>query len=44
MAGGQDSTLNPEFSIERMGEAFPFKDKADLEHFEAGLIEAGLPH
>ena len=37
-------TLNPEFSIERMGEAFPFKDKADLEHFEAGLIEAGLPH
>ncbi len=37
-------TLNPDFSIERMRETFPFKDTADQEHFEAGLIEAGLPH
>ena len=37
-------TLNPDFSIERMRETFPFKDTTDLEHFEAGLYEAGLPH
>jgi adenylate cyclase len=40
---GQVLTLNPEFSVARMRESFPFKDPADLEHFLDSLRKAGLP-
>ena len=35
-------TLNPEFSLHRMQQAFPFKDSTDREHFLVGLRKAGL--
>lgn len=38
----QVKVLNPDFSLSRMTEAFPFKDPADQEHFLSGLREAGL--
>lgn len=37
-------SLNPEFSVERMRKAFPFKDTDDREHFIQGLVKAGLPN
>jgi adenylate cyclase len=37
-------TLNPEFSAERVSKAFPFKESADRERFQAGLRRAGLLH
>ena len=40
---GQVLTLNPEFSVARMRESFPFKDPADLEDFLDSLRKAGLP-
>jgi hypothetical protein len=33
---------NPDFSIERMALAFPFKDQGDIDHFLNGLRLAGL--
>lgn len=36
-------TLNPEFTVKRMKETFPFKNPADREHFLDGLRKAGLP-
>ena len=33
---------NPEFSLERIKQAFPFKDPADLEHFLGALRIAGF--
>ena len=36
--------LNPEFSIQRMQDTFPFKYKDDRQHFLAALQKAGLPH
>jgi TolB-like protein/DNA-binding winged helix-turn-helix (wHTH) protein/tetratricopeptide (TPR) repeat protein len=38
----QVMAANPEFSIARMAQAFPFKDPADLEHFISALRLAGL--
>ncbi|MCB1865431.1 MAG: tetratricopeptide repeat protein [Chromatiales bacterium] len=38
----QVRTLNPEFSLERIRTAFPFKDPAELEHFTGALALAGL--
>lgn len=35
-------TLNPEFSLQRMQQSFPFQDPADLAHFLDGLRMAGL--
>lgn len=35
-------TLNPEFSIEHLQDAFPFRDPADHEHFLGALRKAGL--
>jgi TolB-like protein/DNA-binding winged helix-turn-helix (wHTH) protein/Flp pilus assembly protein TadD len=35
-------TINPEFSLKRMQQAFPFKEAKDREHFIAGLRKAGL--
>jgi len=35
-------TSNPEFSVTRMEEAFPFKDPAEIRHFVDGLRLAGL--
>lgn len=33
---------NPEFSLERIRQAFPFKDPEDLEHLLDGLRKAGF--
>lgn len=38
----QVKTANPQFSLERIQRAFPFKDPADLEHFVSSLRKAGL--
>ena len=38
----QIHTLNPDFSLERMQQTFPFKEPADREHFLDGLRKAGL--
>jgi Flp pilus assembly protein TadD len=35
--------LNPEFSFQRMQQAFPFKDPVHLERLVDGLQKAGLP-
>lgn len=34
--------LNPDFSLQRIRQAFPFKDPADIEHFLDGLRTAGI--
>jgi adenylate cyclase len=39
----QVKDANPSFSQARMREAFPFKEKADLDHFLEGLRKAGAP-
>lgn len=33
---------NPDFSIQRMAQAFPFKNPGDIDHFLDGLLMAGL--
>jgi TolB-like protein/DNA-binding winged helix-turn-helix (wHTH) protein len=38
----QIMAANPGFSVQRMAEAFPFKDPADRDHFLDGLRLAGL--
>jgi adenylate cyclase len=38
----QVPTLNPEFSLQRMQESFPFQDPADLARFLDGLRMAGF--
>jgi adenylate cyclase len=40
--GEQIMADNPDFSIERMTEAFPFNNPADLDNFISGLQKAGL--
>ncbi len=35
-------TVNPQFSLERVSQAFPFKDPSDLERFVGGLRLAGV--
>ncbi len=40
--GEQIMAANPDFSIERMTQSFPFKNPDDMEHFIAGLRLAGL--
>jgi adenylate cyclase len=40
--GEQIMAANPDFSIQRMMQAFPFKNPVDMEHFVAGLRLAGL--
>jgi len=40
--GEQIMAANPDFSIQRMTQAFPFNDLADMEHYIAGLRLAGL--
>ena len=35
-------SLNPDFSLDRMRDTFPFKGPVDREHFIEGLIKAGL--
>lgn len=37
-------TINPDFSLERIKETYPFKDDADRDHFIAGLRFAGFSH
>ena len=41
--GEQILAANADFSVQRMTQAFPFKDPADIENFLAGLRLAGLP-
>jgi len=36
-------TINPDFSISRLRDTFPFKDPEDRRHFFEGLHKAGLP-
>lgn len=38
----QIMAANPDFSIQRMTQAFPFKNPAGMKHFIAGLRLAGL--
>lgn len=38
----QVRTADPDFSLQRIAEAFPFKEPGDLEHFLAALRQAGL--
>ena len=40
--GEQIMAANPDFSLHRMTQAFPFNNPADMEHFLAGLRVAGL--
>jgi TolB-like protein/DNA-binding winged helix-turn-helix (wHTH) protein/Tfp pilus assembly protein PilF len=40
--GEQIMAANPDFTIERITQSFPFKNPADMEHFVAGLRLAGL--
>jgi len=40
--GEQIMAADPGFSVQRMAQAFPFKNRADTEHFLAGLRLAGL--
>jgi len=40
--GEQIMAANPDFTIQRMMQAFPFKNPSDMEHFIAGLRLAGL--
>jgi TolB-like protein/DNA-binding winged helix-turn-helix (wHTH) protein len=40
--GEQIMAANADFSLQRMAEAFPFNNPADMEHFLAGLRLAGL--
>lgn len=40
----QVMVLDPDFSIERIRESFPFSRPEDLEHFLAGLHKAGFDH
>lgn len=38
----QVRTTNPDFSLQRIAQAFPFKEPGDIEHFLAALRLAGL--
>jgi adenylate cyclase len=40
--GEQVMAANPDFTIQRMMQSFPFKNPSDMEHFIAGLRLAGL--
>jgi adenylate cyclase len=40
--GEQIMSANPDFSIQRMTQSFPFNNPADMEHFIAGLRLSGL--
>jgi adenylate cyclase len=40
--GEQIMADNPDFSIDRMTQSFPFNDPADMDNFIAGLRKAGL--
>ena len=40
--GEQIMMADADFSLERVSQAFPFKNPADTEHFLAGLRLAGL--
>jgi adenylate cyclase len=40
--GEQIMADDPDFSIERMTQAFPFNNPADMDHFISGLKKAGL--
>jgi hypothetical protein len=40
--GEQIMAANPDFSIQRMMQAFPFKNPVDMGHFIAGLRLGGL--
>lgn len=35
---------NPDFTIQRMMQSFPFRNPSDTEHFIAGLRLAGLKY
>ena len=35
-------SLNPDFSLQRMQDTFPFQDPNEVEHFIEGLRKAGL--